>query len=83
LPESTSFRALYPPVAEVKLSRFLADLTAEFGYPVTDARSWMPDDAFMDGHHLLRPGGEAFTDRLTAEVILPFLRARATGGTAP
>ena len=82
LPESTSFRALYPPVAEVKLSRFLAGLTAEFGYPVTDARSWMPDNAFMDGHHLLRPGGEAFTDRLTAEVILPFLRAR-TGRTAP
>ena len=77
LPESTAFRGLYPPGAEAKLAAFLAGLTAEFGCPVTDARAWMPDDAFMDGHHLLRPHGEAFTDRLTAELILPFLRARA------
>ncbi len=83
LPETTAFRALYPPGAGAKLARFLAGLTAEFGCPVTDARGWLPDDAFMDGHHLLRPGGEAFTDRLTAEVILPFLRNRSAGRVAP
>jgi hypothetical protein len=81
LPEASAFTRLYPH-AEAKIARFLADLTAEFGCTVTDARGWVPDDAFLDGHHLMRHGARAFTDRLTGEAILPFLRARA-GRTAP
>ena len=77
LPEATEFRAMYPPEAEAKLAAFLAGLTAEFGCPVTDARGWAADGEFLDSHHLLRGGAERFTDRLTAEMILPFLRARA------
>jgi hypothetical protein len=83
LPETTAFRGLYPPGVEAKLTRFLAGLTAEFGCTLTDAREWLPDDAFLDGHHLLRPGATTFTDRLTAEVVLPFLRARSAGRAAP
>ncbi len=82
LPEATEFRAMYPPEAEAKLAAFLAGLTAEFGCPVTDARGWAADGEFLDSHHLLRGGAERFTDRLTAEMILPFLRARA-GRIAP
>ena len=77
-PEGTSFRALYPPRAEVRLARFLAELHAGFGCPVIDARTWMPDEQFLDGHHLRREGALAFTDRLAAEFILPYLRGRAT-----
>jgi hypothetical protein len=81
-PEGASFRALYPPQADVKLTRFLEGLRAEFGCPVIDARTWMADDRFLDGHHLRREAALAFTDRLAAEFILPFLR-EADGGRAP
>jgi hypothetical protein len=83
LPETTAFRGLYPPGVEAKLMRFLAGLTAEFGCTLTDARAWLPDDAFLDGHHLLRPGATVFTDRLTTELVLPFLRTRSAGRNAP
>ena len=77
LPEATTFRALYPASTELKLSRFFTELTAEFGCPVTDARTWIGDDVFLDNHHLLRTGATTFTDRLAGDVILPFLRARS------
>jgi hypothetical protein len=83
LPEATAFRRLYPPGAETRIAEFLAELTTEFGCPLTDARGWVLDDSFLDGHHLHRAGARAFTDRLTAEVILPFLRAQPTGRKTP
>ncbi len=79
-PEATTFRAIYPSHVEPKLAGFLAGLTAEFGCPVADARGWVADDQFIDGHHLLRSGAATFTDRLGAEVVLPFLRARTPRG---
>lgn len=82
MPESTSFGALYPPGAEEKVQRFLRGLTAEFGCTLTDARRWLPDDAFLDGHHSLRAGAATFTDRFTTETILPLLRRHAGGGAA-
>ena len=78
-PEAASFRALYPPQAEAKVATFLAGLTAEFGCPVVDARRWVPDERFSDGHHLLRTGGVIFSDRLGAELILPFLKKNMEG----
>lgn len=83
LPETTTFRGLYPPETEGKLKRFLADLTAEFGCPVADAREWLPDDAFFDAHHLLRPGAIAFTDRLNAEFLVPLIRDRQLRRAGP
>jgi hypothetical protein len=83
LPETTAFGRVYPPGAPERVAAFLAGLTAEFGCPLTDARGWLPDDAFLDGHHLLPGRAPEFTDRLTGEVILPFLRARVEGRTAP
>jgi len=74
-PEATSFRALYPSRVEAKLSRFFAGLCEEFGCSLTDARTWLPDDAFLDSHHMLRIHAEVFTDRFTSEAILPFLQA--------
>jgi hypothetical protein len=39
----------------------------------------MPDDAFFDGHHLLRSGASVFSSRLAREGIAPALRS-TTGG---
>lgn len=74
-PEGSSFRALYPPHVGPRLDRFFAELTAEFGCAVIDARLWVEDRHFVDGHHLMRSGATRFTDRLTAEVIVPLVRA--------
>lgn len=62
MPESTALRALYGPGADGRLK---AALPAD----VVDARGWLPDDAFNDGHHMLAAGAEAFTDRLGREVV--------------
>ncbi len=72
MPESSGFRAMYSPAVLAKLHGFLNGLGCE----VIDAREWLPDSGFSDGHHMLKPGAEAFTDRLSREVALPFVRNR-------
>jgi hypothetical protein len=76
MPEAPEFRALYSPVVIDRLHVFLRGLCAEFGCDLVDARAWLPRPVFTDGHHLLRPGAEAFSDRLTRDVIGPFLSGR-------
>ena len=65
---------------------FLNALTDRAGAPrVVDCRGWLPDDAFYDSHHMFADGAEAFTDRLSREVIAPALREKAAltdGGAA-
>ena len=39
-----------------------------------DAREWVPDVGFSDGHHLLPAGATTFTDRLGREALIPLLR---------
>jgi hypothetical protein len=75
MPEGSVFRTYYGPGVNDRLTAFLADLTDRAGLPpVTDARGWLPDDAFYDSHHMFAAGAEAFTDRLTREVIAPALK---------
>jgi hypothetical protein len=69
LPEATSFRSLYGVGAEERLQNFLATLDA----PIHDARGWLSDDDFVDGHHVLRQSSASFTDRLVSEVLWPTL----------
>lgn len=72
MPEGEGFRRFYPPATTDRLYRFLREMCAEYGVGLTDARSWLPDAAFTDGHHLLRGGAEAFSDRLADEAVRPF-----------
>ena len=78
MPESSGFRAFYPLAASRQLYSLLNRLRTEYGCELIDAREWLPDAVFTDGHHMLRPGAEAFSDRLTREVIRPFLCERLT-----
>ena len=73
MPEAKSFQKLMPPDSAARFDAFLASI----GCDVIDARDWVADAHFTDGHHLLRPGAVAFSDRLTADVIRPWLRAEA------
>ena len=72
-PESSAFRSLYSSDAATTIERFCAELKSAFGVPLIDARDWLPDDAFSDGHHALPEGARRFTARLGAEVLLPLV----------
>jgi hypothetical protein len=40
-----------------------------------DARTWMPDDAFWDGHHMHPEAADEFTDRFALEILPPVTAA--------
>ncbi len=69
MPESREFRAWYPSEARRQLSNYLAVLHDEYGAPLIDARRWIEESEFSDGHHLLSRGAAAFTRRFAAEVL--------------
>jgi hypothetical protein len=69
MPESSDFRAWYPAAARVEIRTFLAGLTREFAAPVIDARDWVADADFSDGHHLLADGATIFSERLGPDVL--------------
>lgn len=72
MPEANWFRELSPPQVSVRFDRWISELAAELDCPLVDARRWVPDAGFADGHHLLPGGAATFTDRLAIEAIAPF-----------
>jgi len=73
LPEGAEFRALYPPESLAAVADYLRDLAREV--PVIDARDWVADPGFADGHHLLPDGASTFTARFGRETLAPLVRA--------
>jgi hypothetical protein len=69
MPESSSFLSWYAPNAEARLNKLRASLSQDDVGPWIDARLWVPDDQFADGHHLLPAGAETFTKRLERELF--------------
>ena len=75
LPEGPTFRGWYPPATRAAVADYLSGLSRECGVPVFDASDWLPDDdAFADGHHLLKSGARAFSRRFGRECLGPWLR---------
>jgi hypothetical protein len=52
----------------------------DYGLPVIDAREWMGEEDFIDGHHLLPDGAAAFTRRFGAEALAPVFAGCRPGG---
>ena len=76
MPESDTFRGWYPPAARDGVAAYLAELRHDA--PVFDARDWLPAETwYADGHHLMRPGAEAFSRRFGAECVGPWLKEAA------
>jgi hypothetical protein len=69
MPEGESFRSLYPPGTIDRVKTALLHL----GQPIIDAREWLSEEDFYDGHHPFRTGAERFTERLVHETqpLLP------------
>ena len=79
-PEGTIFRSWYGSTTDSQLDAFVCQLRDEFGIPVCDARAWVPDACFWDGHHLLPEGSNLYTDRLKRELIGPMVRGECLPG---
>src|SRR5262249_17947355 len=69
MPESSEFRGWYAAPTLRRLSDYLTALRRDFGAPLLDARLWLRDDDFSDGHHLLQHGAAVFTRRFIAEIL--------------
>jgi hypothetical protein len=68
IPEGTPLRSMYqdrwPEVEE-----WLTSLEQRFGCPVVNAREWVDDEGFWDGHHMCRSGARVYTDRFCKEAV--------------
>ncbi len=73
MPESSEWLSWYDPAGLKEVDAVMAKLGAEFGVPVFDTRTWVPDNMSMDGHHLTGLGADLLTDRLTREALAPWM----------
>jgi hypothetical protein len=67
-PESSACRRWYSRDALDPSNQFLRELRAAYGVPVIDARYWVHDKDFQDGHHVMAGGAVTFTNRLIREL---------------
>jgi hypothetical protein len=82
MPEGSAFQGFLAAPVRAGLDAFLTELARTEQVPLIDARAWVEDAGFWDGHHLLPEGAGTFTRRLEREV-LPLLRATACGAVRP
>jgi hypothetical protein len=73
MPEGPSFRALYPPEANDRFQSWVSAFCRQRNLTLVDARDWVPEIEFYDGHHLLPEGARTFTERLGGEFMDQFL----------
>jgi hypothetical protein len=76
-PEGSEFQGLYPPAARAEIDAYVRRLHDLYDVPVVDARAWISDPSFADGHHPYDEAAENFSERFGSEVLLPLLRARS------
>jgi hypothetical protein len=69
MPEGNAFRALWPTERKRKLDSFLGPFAWARGVPIFDCSTWLNDDDFSDGHHLLAHGARAFSRRFGSECL--------------
>jgi hypothetical protein len=77
-PESSAYRTWYSSSGRRELDRWCADLGRQYQVPVIDAREWLQDADFFDGHHVVLRGANSFTKRLASDVIEPLVEGRLT-----
>jgi len=76
MPEGRIFRSWYPAGAQAMADAYVAGLGEEYHVPVVNARTSMPDSAFLDSHHLLPAAAAEFSARFSREVLEPFCRGK-------
>ena len=74
-PESRAFRTYCPAVARTHANA-VRDLAGELDLPLIDARAWVADAGFWDGHHMNDQGASQYTERFGREVLAPWCSAK-------
>jgi hypothetical protein len=74
MPEASYFRACYAPAVNAFLHDFLTGVQQHWHVPLIDARQWIEDKYFWDGHHLLPAGAAVFTDRFERNALRPLVK---------
>lgn len=75
-PESSDFRSWYSSASLAAIDELLAFIRANTDGPVVDAREWLPDSGFTDGHHVHARAAAGFTERLVREAIVPVVGSK-------
>lgn len=78
-PEGSAFRAMYPANVQAALATYQDRLRREIGINVVDAREWLPDEAFVDSHHVVRTWAKPYAERLGREVVVAELQLGCVG----
>jgi hypothetical protein len=68
-PEHSRFRAATGAALAEQIENLLAIASEEYGLAVHDARDWLSDDLFEDGHHAGREGARRLSERFASEVL--------------
>jgi hypothetical protein len=76
MPECEEFRKRHSAQFCADVTQLLEDLKRDGEFPVTDARTWVSDEGFVDAHHLSSEGATTFTDRFIRDT-LPGLKLHA------
>lgn len=70
MPESSEFRSWYSCEAQELLDQYLGRLRDDYSIKLVNAREWIPDTGFSDGHHLLPHAAATFSKRFAQEARL-------------
>jgi hypothetical protein len=76
-PVTLAHRQAYTPEMNQEFLAYLEGLTRAYGFRFVDYRDRLPDNLFVDNHHLAREGGVYFSRLLTFEVLAPFWQERS------
>lgn len=68
LPEGSAFRSWYAPDVSRALRDYWDDLRRTTHATLIDAREWLGDEAFADGHHIARRSARELTRRLVEAI---------------
>jgi len=71
-PEGSAFRSYAPAVAQSQMES-VRSLARELAVPLIDARNWVDDDGFWDGHHATERGATQYTERFARDALVPSL----------
>lgn len=73
-PESPAFRLYYTAEAYRQVGDYYSQMASEWGAPFVDAREWLDESDFSDGHHAVYSGQAKFTERLANELLRDWVK---------
>src|SRR5207245_1639456 len=69
MPEGSAFRGWCPPGMTAGYEAYFRELCRRERLPLVDARTWVGDDGFWDGHHLFPAGAACFSEGWGKEAV--------------